>query len=59
MQVPSRAKAAVVVTLATAIVCYFGIRAELRQAEQSLTERSLEAKPNSETGRTLATARDE
>jgi hypothetical protein len=59
MHVPSRVKVAVAVTLATSIVCFFGIHAELRQAKQSLSERALQAKPNWQATQTVATARDE
>jgi hypothetical protein len=59
MRVPLKVTVAVAVTLATSVVCFFGIRAELKEAERSSAERALEAKPNWSTTPALATARDE
>ena len=56
MHVPSRLAVAVAVTLATIVVCFFGIRAELSQARQSAPARAHESK--SDTDPALALMRD-
>ena len=54
MHVVSRSTVAVAVTLATIIVCFFGIRAELDQAKQSVPARAHEIRPDSDAGPALA-----
>jgi hypothetical protein len=54
MQVISRSTVAVVVTLATLIICFFGIRAELSQAKQSASARTHAITPKSDAPPPLA-----
>jgi hypothetical protein len=54
VRVISRLTVAVVVTLATIIVCFFGIRAELNQAQQSETAHAPETMPKSNAAPPLA-----
>jgi hypothetical protein len=54
MHVISRSTVAVAVTLATIIVCVFGIRAELHQAKQLAPARAHEMRSDTDAGPALA-----
>jgi hypothetical protein len=54
MHVKSRSTVAVAVTLATLIICFFGIRAELNQAKQSASARTHAIAPKSDAAPPLA-----
>jgi hypothetical protein len=54
MRVISRSTVAVVVTLTTLIICFFGIRAELNQAKQSASARTHATTPKADAAPPLA-----
>jgi hypothetical protein len=59
MSAPSRLQIGLLVTAATLIVCFLGVRAELNAAQDSIAEHRLRAQPAPEVARPIATTRDE
>ena len=58
MRSPSRLTVAILVTVATLIVCSIGVRAELKTAKNSIADRS-RAQPAQQPAAAVAAARDE
>jgi hypothetical protein len=59
MRFPSRITVAALVTVATLIVCFLGVRAELKSAENSIAAHRLRAQPAQQAARLDTATRDE
>jgi hypothetical protein len=58
MSLPSRLQIGILVTAATLVVCFLGVRAELKSADSSIAEHRLRAQPVRQAARSNTAARD-